>query len=453
MGQQSLRADVARSLNDMFWDHGVPAMVAVGLLLSIATHLRSLTGGLVGPGEALLSLAALLGWVAGRPWQLVKNPIVLFWGLMALTLVLGSQFGSLEGLDVVRNVKAYAFTSVITVGLFALLQRLSDVGLRRVLLYLCVSAAVALWIGFVIYLSNNPEIIRLSYLNDAWGDQRYGGWSENPNQLAFFFIPLPVWIAALWRDVASYSWIQRFGLSLLLIALMLMGLLVRSDGLFVVWVLEFFVLLFLRLRWDMKVSRLSLFGYALAMILCVMVVKTFAHGEVRKSFVCAQQTLSQGLNPWRAKCYVGAFEDQETLRIGYSDPVAKVELREDHWRNAFKALRLSPIVGHGPGAFAWMPGTPLNELGVGKANVEAHNTLLDLATQGGILLALGWCALLFYLLLGAWRVRDSYSFSVVLMIGMFGMFHYLIRQPYLWFVLIVAFEAIRRRLFASSMPS
>lgn len=441
-----------RSLNNVFWNYGVPAMVAVGLLLSIATHLRSLTGGLVGPGEVVLSLTALLGWVAGRPWRLVKNPIVLFWGLMALTLVLGSQFGLLKGLDVARNVKAYAFTGVITVGLFALLQRLSDVALRRILLYLSVSAAVTLWIGFVIYLSNNQDLFRLARLNDM-GDARYAGWSQNPNQLALFFIPLPVWIAALWRDVTRSTLGQKLGYGLLLIALMLMGLLVRSDGLFVVWVLEFVVLLLLRLRWDMKASRLSILSYALAMILCVLAVKTFAHGEVRKSFQCAVQTLGQGLNPWRVQCYGGAFEDQEALRIGYSDPVAKVDLRQDHWRNAIKAWRLSPIVGHGPGAFAWMPGTPLNEQGIGEANVEAHNTPLDLATQGGVFLALGWLALLLYLLIGTWRVRDSYSFSAVLMMGVFGMFHYLIRQPYLWFVLIMAFEAIRRRLFVSSASS
>lgn len=438
----------SRSLKDWLWDYGAPFLVALGLLLSISTHLRPLTGGVVGPGEIFLATAAFVGWLVGRPWRLMANPIVLFWSVLALTMLLGSYYGSLKGLDALRSMQAYVFTGVITIGILALLQRLSDNALRRTLLCLCISSALVLWGGFFIYLSKNQEMIKLVNLNDM-GDIRYAGWSENPNQLALFFIPLPVWIAALWRDVTHSTFVQKIGYGALLIALMLMGLLVRSDGLFVVWVFEFVVLLLLRLRWDMKVSRMSLFAYALAMVMCVLLVKTFAHGEVRKSFQCAVQTIGQGLNPWKAKCYDGAFHDQEALRIGYDDPVHKVDMRQDHWRNAIKAWHLSPWVGHGPGAFSWMPGTPLNELGVGEANVEAHNTPLDLATQGGLVLALVWFALLLYLLVGAWRVRDSYSFSAVLMMGVFGMFHYVIRQPYLWFVLIMAFEAIRRRLFVS----
>ena len=68
-------------------------------------------------------------------------------------------------------------------------------------------------------------------------------------------------------------------------------------------------------------------------------------------------------------------------------------------------------------------------------------------TQGGVLLGAGWCGLLLYLLVGAWRIRDSYTFSVVLMVGVFTLFHYHIRQPYLWFALIMSYEAIRRRMF------
>ena len=83
----------------------------------------------------------------------------------------------------------------------------------------------------------------------------------------------------------------------------------------------------------------------------------------------------------------------------------------------------------------------------GKVAEEAHNITIDLLTQGGVLLGAAWLALLLYLLMGAWRIRDSYTFSVVLMIGVFTMFHYHLRQPYLWLGLILSYEAIRRRLF------
>lgn len=431
-----------------FWDGIIPALLGLGVLLSISTHLRS-TMFPVGPGEILLAMLAAIGWLVGKPWRLIKNPIVIFWTLLAVTMFFGSQFGTLEGNWVARNTQAYSYTGFVTFGLLALLQQLSNVALRRLLLWVAGLAAAVLWFGFIVYLTGKPELMQLIRLNDM-GDMRYAGWSENPNQLALFFIPLPVWLAALWRDVTKPTLGQKVGFGILLVALMLMGLLVRSDGLFVVWVFEFAVLLVLRLRWDMKVSRLSLLGYALAMVLCVLLVKTFAHGEVRKSFQCAAQHLSQGLNPWKANCYDGSFEDKEALRIGYSDPVEKTGVRMDLWQNGIKAWLEAPFLGHGPGAFSWFSNGEIQNRYPPSYREESHNITIDLLTQGGVLLGASWVGLLLYLLIGAWRNHDSYTFSVVLMIGVFTLFHYHLRQPYLWFALLISYEALRRRLFVSN---
>lgn len=439
---------MSETRNNAFWGWLVPALVAFGLFFSIATHLRVLTGGVVGPGEMLLLAAAALGWAFGKPWQQLKNPILWFWGLLAVTMGLGYVTGNLQGHWVIRNTQAYVFTGFIVVGLVSLLRTLSDEALRRCLALLALVAAAGMWAGFVVHLIGDPALTQKFALNDL-GDVRYAGWSENPNQLALFFIPLPVWLAALWRDVLKPRLSQTVGFGLLLLALMLMGLLVRSDGLFVVWVFEFAVLLVLRLRWDLKVSRMSLFGYAMAMVLCVLLIKTFAHGEVRKSFQCAAQTLGQGLNPWKAQCYTGSFDDKEAFRLGYSDPVEKTGIRGDLWRNGVKAWLEAPVFGHGPGAYSWYsnPDYQRGAEAEGKFREEAHNIPIDLMTQGGVLLGAGWCGLLLYLLVGAWRIRDSYTFSVVLMVGVFTLFHYHIRQPYLWFALIMSYEAIRRRMF------
>ncbi len=440
---------MSETRNNAFWGWLVPALVAFGLFFSIATHLRVLTGGAVGPGEMLLFAAAVLGWALGKPWQQLKNPILWFWGLLAVTMGLGYLTGNLQGHWVMRNTQAYVFTGFVVVGFVSLFSRLSNEALRRMVALLCLVAAAGMWAGFVIYLKGDAALIQKFALNDL-GDVRYAGWSENPNQLALFFIPLPVWLAALWRDVLKPKLSQTVGFGLLLLALMLMGLLVRSDGLFVVWVFEFAVLLVLRLRWDLKVSRMSLLGYALAMVLCVLLVKTFAHGEVRKSFQCAAQHLSQGLNPWKANCYQEqTFEDKEAMRIGYSDPVEKTGIRQDLWKNGLKALQEAPLFGHGPGAYSYYSDLEVQKAteDSGKPREEAHNITIDLMTQGGVLLGAAWLVLLLCLLVGAWRIRDSYTFSVVLMLAVFTMFHYHLRQPYLWFGLILSYEAIRRRLF------
>jgi len=115
----------------------------------------------------------------------------------------------------------------------------------------------------------------------------------------------------------------------------------------------------------------------------------------------------------------------------------------------------APIFGHGPGAFSWFSDAAMQK-GFEDANggfyrEESHNIPIDLLTQGGVLLSAGWAALLLYLLVGAWRIRDSYTFSVVLMLVVFTLFHYHIRQPYLWFALIMSYEAIRRRLFVGGL--
>ena len=431
----------------LLWEQWLPLVTGTSLLLSICTVLR-LDAFPVGPGESLLALLAFLGLAYTRQFSIWKHPLVLFWLVVLITMSLGYISGSHVGLYVDRTAMAYAFTGFVSIGMLVLFQQLTHQAIRRSLFWLCVSTALLLWLGFAVYISGDLELLHALKMQDC-GDTRYCGWSINPNQLALFFIPLPVWVAALWRDVTQPTPLQIIGFGLLLFALMLMGLLVRSDGLFVVWVFEFVVLLVLRLRWDMKVGRKSLLGYGLAMVVCVLLVKTFAHGEVRKSVVCASQTLAQGINPWKAQCYDGqSFKDQEAFRIGYSDPAEKVGVRQEIWINGLKAWLDAPIFGHGPG---WFSHSPLPE-GVqnseGKILWESHNISIDFLTQGGIFLALAWIGLVIHLLLGAWKIRDSYSFSVVLMMAVFTFFHNT-RQPYFWFVLMVASEAIRRKLFVS----
>ena len=426
------------------WQMVVPFALGFSLLLSISTNLR-LASFPVGPGELLLALLAAAGVWLGKPWRLWKTPVVLFWLCAGLGMVLGSALADKPGALAAHHAMAYAFTGAVTVGLLALLVRLSDAAVRRSIFWLTSLTAVVLWFGFVVYLSGDAALAKQLHMADG-GDIRYSGWSINPNQLALFFVPLPVWVAALWRDVTNPTRWQMAGFALLLFALMLMGLLVRSDGLFVVWVFEFVILIMLRLRWEMKASRMSLLGYALVMVLCVFLVKTFAHGEVRKSVRCAVETLSQGEGLWSAKCYDGqAFKDQEAFRIGYSNPVEKTGVREELWKHGLQAWLESPWVGHGPGEYSWVS----TDANGGRSDImESHNITIDLLTQGGLLAGFAWIALVSYLLINAWRIRDSYTFSVVLMMAAFTFFHNT-RQPYFWFVLAMSYEAIRRKLFVS----
>lgn len=111
-------------------------------------------------------------------------------------------------------------------------MQLSDVAVRRRIFWLTTLTALFLWFGFVVYLLGDVELAKQLHMADG-GEVRYSGWSINPNQLALFFVPLSVWVAALWRNVANPTRWQMAGFGLLLFALMLMGLLYLSGIIFV----------------------------------------------------------------------------------------------------------------------------------------------------------------------------------------------------------------------------
>lgn len=422
----------------------MPYGLSIGLLMSISTNLRIQIFP-IGPGELILFLWAVIVFYFNKNLVSYKSPITIFWILVLVGMLLGAATSEYHGGLSVRHSMAYVFTSFVTVGIALLLAKLSDFALRRSIFFLSVLAAIILWMGFAIYMTGNQTLIHDFHLADL-GDYRYSGWSSNPNQLALFFVPLPVWVAGLWRGIQKPTRFQTVGYGFLLFALMLMGLLVRSDGLFVVWMFEFLILIFLRLRWEIKASRISLLGYALVMILCVILVKTLAHGDVRKSVRCAIETLSENEGAWVKNCYdAKSFTMQEAVRIGYGDTTEKTGLREELWAHGLKAWTQSPWFGHGPGEYSWFA---IGANGERSDALESHNITIDMLTQGGLLAGFAWIALVSYLLIHAWRIQDSYTFSVVLMMAAFTFFHNT-RQPYLWFVLAMSYEAIRRRLFVS----
>lgn len=435
-----MESKLIKSIRNQF----IPFGVGVGLLLSICTNLRMVTFP-IGPGEVILAAFSLLGFIRNSAWGLWQMPIFLFWIFAGSGMFIGYLFSLQSDALSMRHGMAYIFTALISIGLAALLRRMTDIVLRLLIFWLCILTALLLWFGFVVYMLADVALAKQLYMFDA-GDIRYSGWSINPNQLALFFVPLPVWVASLWRCVNKPTYLQITGFGILLFALMLMGLLVRSDGLFVVWIFEFVILIFLRLRWEVKVTRKSLLAYAVTMVLCVFLVKTFAHGELRKSVRCALESISLGEGLWARKCYdEQAFKDQEAFRIGYSNPIEKTGVRQQLWMQGLVAWSNSPWVGNGPGEYSWHS---IDDKGGRSQTLESHNITIDLMTQGGILAGGAWLALVSYLLIGAWRIRDSYTFSVVLMMAAFTFFHNT-RQPYFWFVLAFSHEAIRRRLFVS----
>jgi hypothetical protein len=138
---------------------------------------------------------------------------------------------------------------------------------------------------------------------------------------------------------------------------------------------------------------------------------------------------------------------------------AEAELRKTLWVGALdRGFFDSAMLGFGPGPHLMMPteintahledggqrpGETIQPQANGTANYEAHNTVLDLFTQGGILAA----GSIVWLLSMGWRRASSLGFSgLMALLGAVGVFFLtgnVIRLPVIWFALVLCLVAER----------
>lgn len=422
-----------------------PVVLALALFLTVCGTLRIIDG--VGIGELLLLVLAAAGWFQGKRTTLLQSPFAWFWALLTILMGIGYLFNDLVANWVRRDMIAYLYTGVVSQGLLLLVRVWSDQQIRLFLRTLLAISLTTLWLGFVVYLTGDSDWIRALHMDDQ-GDVRYTAWTTNANQLALFFVPLPIWILAL---KPQGSWL-RYGAWLMgILAVMLMGLIVRSDALVLSWGLGLLLLMLIDWSWGNRRELKALAMLAILALVALLAVKLLASGDVRTTFKCSVGAVVHLENPIDKGCVVQeTFEGVESFRTGYAPPSYKTEIRFGLWKNAVTVISDSPWFGHGPGAFSWYadPTYQAGEEAVGKMREEAHNIPLDLMTQGGVFLGLAWLGLLAWLMIIAWRAREAYAFVWVFMLGFFTLFMYHLRHPYLWVSLILAQEVVRRQLWS-----
>ena len=80
-------------------------------------------------------------------------------------------------------------------------------------------------------------------------------------------------------------------------------------------------------------------------------------------------------------------------------------------------------------------------------NFEAHNTMLDLFTQGGLLAVMSFAWLFALAFLVTFRARLAGLSTLLFGLGVFAVFHLIVRQPLFWFAislcLVAGFDAIK----------
>jgi hypothetical protein len=134
------------------------------------------------------------------------------------------------------------------------------------------------------------------------------------------------------------------------------------------------------------------------------------------------------------------------------DSSVRIEL----WKQALERGADSWLLGFGPGPHLEIPNIvlvgrrsgnePMNmqHPTAGLApNFEAHNTLLELFVQGGLLAIGDYLWIVGLALWRAWRVGADGMLAALLAVNAFGSFHVVFRHPFVWFLVCGALVGAR----------
>lgn len=423
-------------------------ILGLGLLLTTATKLR-LPGAPVGPGEMLLVV-----WIAatlvreirqsGLPLTPALRDMLAFWTLFAIAESLGTMTALVirdrhdTGLFL-HDVLAYPLLG--TVACMAVLGSDAGARLQRV------ARSMTVW-GTVLLapqLAAGWHLMQLPLI-DPWFGDRFEGWSTNPNQLASL-CALLVLAAVHLADTAATTRARTTALACMVTPLCV-GRLTKTDTFTFALVGATAVYGFGKMRiWLTWSSPQPSLRPALAWMLMIAAPLLLAVGVPFAVRATADSShLAQGL-----------------LKNGGKEAKQETDLRLALWREAISRGLEARMLGLGPGPH--LPITPNlvaareTELTLDKGadhppvngtpDFEAHNTLLDLFTQGGVLADASLLWLMGMALVRSWRARMAGLTALLSSLVIFALTNLIVREPTFWFgiaLCLVAGEATGRAL-------
>jgi O-antigen ligase/polysaccharide polymerase Wzy-like membrane protein len=425
-------------------------LLVLGILLSTASQLRP-AGASIGPGEVCLMI-----WIAlmlGRePLQLgprftpALSRLVLFWLLFGVA----QSIGTLAGFAIADVHDTSLFMhDVMAYPLLAAISLLCVVGpdaasrLHRVawLLVALGSAILAPQVGQAWGWLSIGSI-------DPWYWDRLRGLSENPNQLAILCAVLGLLSLHL-VDVAGSApaRIAAIGAAVLPVYV---GRLTKSDtcGIVIVAAGPIFIVLKLR-TWLLHQPRLTVHAAFAWMVIFALPLLLVSAVPIAHSIGGNVEALAQGM----------AKGDQ-------NDTENTARIRFEAWAQAFDRGLDSGMLGLGPGPHLPIPATILAERddpteepkylehpeNNGTPNFEAHNTLLDIFTQGGLLAALTLVWLVGSAFLLTFRARLDGLTTLLCGLTLFMIFHLIVRHPVFWLAIAMCLVTPETRK-VSLMPA
>jgi hypothetical protein len=394
------------------------ALLALGIVMSYATQL-AIPGLSIGYAELFLALWIVLSIgrvLAGGRLEpsTALTQLVAFWLVLAFTLGVGAIVGYLTTVlflaPVLHDTLAYALLvgiTCLTVAEPDAERRLRSIGWWIIAF---ANAGFAWQIGLAWGWVHQPGV-------DPWYWDRFCGWSDNPNQLALYcaiFGPLALHLAT----TTGSRWGRLLGLCSM-ISTFYIGRLTKSDTYLYATILASLIFLVLRLG-ALFAARSETPGL-LRQLAALLVIGCLPLAVAMTPYALTQVSNAED------------FAKSLTKDKGGEATAETAELRLYLWSEALDKGMMSGSLGLGPGPHLERP--PITGLQFLPRPFEAHSTIIDLYTQGGLIAVLGLVWFGGMAAINAWRAKMDTLLALLASIAVFAVPHLIIRHPIVWFSL------------------
>lgn len=422
-------------------------LLAFGLIMSTASQLRP-AGFPVGVGEICLALWVFLMVCreVNRLGPRLTPPLsklVIFWLAFTVAQSLGTMTGYFVGdrhdPDLfMHDVAAYPLLAAVSC--LSVVEPGAMPRLRRVAWLVVIFGTV----GLALQVAQMWSVIDVLPIK-PWYWDRFRGWSAIPNQLGLLCAVLGLLSLHLADTTTGFG--GKVAALACTILPIYVGRLSKSDAFALVLVGSIVLFAALKLRsWCSSNDGILTFRSALAWLVILVVPATAVAGTILVGSI------------------EGGIEDlaYDLAKGKPADEQHTASIRFHAWGEALHRGIESGMLGLGPGPHIEIPFSIIEGRMNSKANpediehptvngmpnFEAHDTLLDLFTQSGLIGVLSILSLGAVTLLGSLRARLDGLTTLLCGLAVFSIFHLIVRHPIFWFAValsLVAADAARRR--------
>lgn len=415
-------------------------VLALGLLLTTATKFR-VHGLPVGPGEFLIVIWIVLRFLQSLaadelPLTPPLRRMLVFWAWFTVAEALGTLNALIIGYPHDTGLFLHDVMAYPLVGMIACLSVLgadAEARMRQV------TRAMVTW-GTILLLPQVAagfHLIRLPMI-DPWFGNRFEGWSTNPNQLAFLCAVLV--LAALHLADTAASTRERAASIAGMIVPLVIGRLTRTDTFTFALLAAIMVFLFCKARiwlnWRGPLPSLRPLLAGLVIIIAPMLLLAAAPFAIRATSDTTH--LAMGL-----------------MKKGGGEAKQEADLRFALWHEAIGIGLRASMLGLGPGPHLSIPPElvaaretelkldkgaghpPVN----GTPDFEAHNTFLDLFTQGGLIADFSVIWLIGSAALRTWKAQTAGLTAMLTGLSFFALTNLIVREPEFWFGVVLCLLA------------